>query len=858
MYFSKQKRITSIVICIIVIMALACSVFIGSIGENSTQAAVTNNVDVISTDLLLATRDTSVGGKVFNAAALDELYAKLAGENAVFSDVEDNAREQKSTYTNDSVKSIHSGMDSEDIRVENGNNIVVKIDGKEWIVTALTTTDNSNGAHIVLTLLFNGVTFTSAWGKGNMTTSSTLSSDKYPSNMYSSSYVRASLLNGIGGESGGVKYSADRNSLVPFVDTDLYGVGGYPFNIYLDGDASGNITDFILKPRDVLYQQYENLYDLQYTTNRWFTAQNDASKNAIDSSKWSVAEPIQHKIGYDQGYFDWGYDNLWLPSMSEVGQNGSSNVVESGGVWNLDVSQRAVGSAYWLRSGMFHNLTGAQFISDAGGIGGGDVTTTNSIRPAFNLDLTLAEQSSAYVFDVPADFSVEYSGDPQGVEGQEWYTSSFASIVDVEYYVKDSQSPISKPTVVGDYMAKLTLKGDNVWSDNKTGSERLINFSITQKKIDFPKFIGDSQKPYNGGMSIDGKVEFQVEYRDEYLQYVEITKPSGAQYGDVTFNSNSYKVTAYDVGKYELDVKLKDPVNTKWKTNNNKLEFEVTKAPINLSITDPSQNNALTGAVGDKLTVYIDIDQSTIIHNGNTLDIKITASSQGVPTLPISEVITLDENDRQVPVTIDLSDLMGNKQYTIGVSTESGNYEPKVVSSTTLDVTPAPTRTVLTWNLYSDGLLVRGQYKDADISQSETAVTLPSNLTYNGKRYTFKVSAPTGYRVDSDYGVGGFLVEPSTSGNNNVGINADTYTTKIRLIENASGNKQEYSISWTVVPAKFDLSQVKWQYDGQLPYNKVSGSEAILDPKTLPVGLDPHYSNNTGTTVGTSGTAYVT
>ncbi|MDE7191422.1 MAG: hypothetical protein K2O35_03015, partial [Clostridia bacterium] len=388
--------------------------------------------------------------------------------------------------------------------------------------------------------------------------------------------------------------------------------------------------------------------------------------------------------------------------------------------------------------------------------------------------------------------------------------------------------------------------------------ERLINFSITQKKIDFPTFIGDSEKPYNGGISIDGKVEFQVEYRDEYLQYVEITKPSGAQYNNVTFNGNSYKVTAYDVGKYQLDVKLKDPVNTKWKTSNNKLEFEVTKAPINLNITDPSQNEALAGAVGDKLTVYIDIDQSTIIHRDNTLDIKITASSQGVPTLAISEVITLDENDRQVPVTLDLSDLMGNKQYTIGVSTESGNYEPKVVSSTTLDVTPAPTRTVLTWNLYSDGLLVRGQYKDADISQSETAVTLPSNLTYNGKRYTFKVSVPTGYKVDPDYGVGGFLVVPSTNSNNNVGINADTYTTKIRLIENASGNKQEYSISWTVDPAKFDLSQVKWQYDGQLPYDKVNGSEAILDPKTLPVGLDPHYSNNTGTTVGTSGTAYVT
>ena len=60
-----------------------------------------------------------------------ELYAKLAGENANFGAVADNAREKNNNYANDSVISLHAGMDSGAIRTANGGrNIVVKLDGK--------------------------------------------------------------------------------------------------------------------------------------------------------------------------------------------------------------------------------------------------------------------------------------------------------------------------------------------------------------------------------------------------------------------------------------------------------------------------------------------------------------------------------------------------------------------------------------------------------------------------------------------------------------------------------------------------------------------------------------------------------
>ncbi|MDE5756243.1 MAG: hypothetical protein K2I23_04065, partial [Clostridia bacterium] len=264
------------------------------------------------------------------------------------------------------------------------------------------------------------------------------------------------------------------------------------------------------------------------------------------------------------------------------------------------------------------------------------------------------------------------------------------------------------------------------------------------------------------------------------------------------------------------------------------------------------------------IDVYIDISQSTIIHTGKTMPITVEANAQGLPPVTINQGnIVLDEYSRQIPVKLDFSNLIGDTSYTLSVKTTSGSYLPNLTSRTTLAISPAPLRKVITWNVYNNDLLMRGHFEDADISQSQTNVTLSGHLPYNGKRYSFKVSLPTGYRLDTGYGVNGILVTPSTSDNNNVGINADSYTTSIRLIENSSGYNQEYAIQWTIDPVKFDLGGVKWLYDDgsalQLPYDKVNGSKATLDPKTLPNGLEPIYpTTNEGTTVGTSGTATVT
>ena len=154
----------SILLAALIVMSFALTL-VG--GNEIADSAVISNADTIATDLLMdkTTRGTTVNSTVFNGNALSALYEKLAGTGADFNAVATKARATKSTYSNSSVKSMHSGMDSGEIRTANGgNNIVVKLDGKEWIVTALTTKDTSSTSDVILTLMLKDVAYNSKWG----------------------------------------------------------------------------------------------------------------------------------------------------------------------------------------------------------------------------------------------------------------------------------------------------------------------------------------------------------------------------------------------------------------------------------------------------------------------------------------------------------------------------------------------------------------------------------------------------------------------------------------------------------------------------------------------------------------------
>ena len=77
--------------------------------------------------------------------------------------------------------------------------------------------------------------------------------------------------------------------------------------------------------------------------------------------------------------------------------------------------------------------------------------------------------------------------------------------VDIAYYDEGSSTPRTKPTAVGNYTVKYTLKDGYYWSDNLGGAERIKKFTIKQRRLDFPKFDNGQysiQKQYAGDEDI--------------------------------------------------------------------------------------------------------------------------------------------------------------------------------------------------------------------------------------------------------------------------------------------------------------------------------------------------------------------
>ncbi|MDE6372527.1 MAG: hypothetical protein K2L61_03175, partial [Clostridia bacterium] len=233
------------------------------------------------------------------------------------------------------------------------------------------------------------------------------------------------------------------------------------------------------------------------------------------------------------------------------------------------------------------------------------------------------------------------------------------------------------------------------------------------------------------------------------------------------------------------------------------------------------------------------------------MPIVIKASAAGLNTEEICR-LDLTQSSRREEISLDLKSLVEGVTYTLSVEATGGNYDINFTTATTLSVTEPTARTVLTWYLNADNAPLSGRFKDAEID--ETDVTF-ADISYDGKRYSFTVEIPEGYTLDTDFGVSGYLVTPSSANNNAVGKNADTYETKISLINDTTGAKQEYTITWTISKAKFDLSNVKWKNDGKLQY---AGDTVYAELENVPDGLTAKYTNNDGLAVGNSSTARVT
>ncbi|MDE6276434.1 MAG: hypothetical protein K2M75_07880, partial [Clostridia bacterium] len=973
---SRLVGLTSVILILLVIFSFVLA------GQNSIIASagiVTPTLPTAGTitigELLNTDRAddaTDVGNKsIFNYANLSMLFNKLTGlDDATFDDVvaemdKDKYNDGKfgdktyipntstNDYSNAFVGSIHYGMNAEDIRsATGGSNIEVEFGGYIWEVVTLTTTgqagdsaEDMKAGHVVLTLMLKNPLddYTTKWAAWGVPSSEYHNhSNKYSAASYSPSMIRAILLNGKDADGNEVKYATNATTLISLPDADLdssYGnnkrLPAYKsdavnnLNIFTDKDADKSVTNFLIKPKDVLYQQDENTYDkasINPTIITGFGAMpNDNSKNKLPSAKGmptptnarSVDRWYQQfntdktyvsyeyyeqeksmkgqdiyltsttKLHYEDDeptYFDWGNDYLWLPSYTEVGNDGPAGG-KFIGLWALNNSQRAYGNASssaaqaWLRSAptAVPNAAGVLTTTSAGDHGFILLNTSSqyAIRPALNLDLTAAAESTIEPLVAPKDVTVEYTGseldmDFAKAEGvANWWNKAYKDRVDVDF----SQGQVTlKPKELGTYTAKLSLKDPHDTWGFKPGNAPIdIEFEVVPRNLTFPKWdSGGGSKTFKGSKGESFDLLYNSTYLNklksltgkDYFELVDVTLPDG-----VKKQNNGWKYNAVDAKTYDLTFTIKDTTHYKWAKgapSDGKLRFEVTKKTVSVMITADGTIAELVGREGYTVDAVITIPPNQL-EDGYPAKITIGAQRPNAAPNEVSDEITLTDASDSENITLDLAEVSANNDlYDLYISCSSAEYEFVVTNSPTLKV-EEDKKNVLRWQLFVGGKAQTGYYVDCEIDDATKTVTFDKKpIYYTGKFTEFKASAtPLGYTLNTAGLNGGYEMNTVDSASTNAkkGYNADDYITKVEVFNNEDPSEIiTFYLNWTIAPAMFDLSGIKWVNNGDLPYNEGQAVYATLDTKTLPKGLiveDSDYSNNAGSDVGHSGTASV-
>ncbi|MDE6275378.1 MAG: hypothetical protein K2M75_02440 [Clostridia bacterium] len=544
----------------------------------------------------MARVDSTTGNSVYNATkAGDGTYTLNTNTSAHYDYT--TGKYIAGGYSDAIVGSIHYGLNSEDIRtLTGGKNIEVKFGNQIWYVVALTTTgwtenktthvrtNKVDAGDIVLTLMLkNPIDGLSAkwndWAQTRSGSQHIAHNEKYSSSFYSSSYIRSLLLNGKDNNGNEVKYSINATTLQSLTSGQIPDYVG-TWDIFTDKDAKKSITQFLVQPKDVLYMQDENLYDVLKINgaSNLNATQNEASLNRIGSSidtsipdnkgKWynqyeSQYHPHyqQEKIGGvvtlpdgtnlsytgdDPTYFTWGNDYLWLPSQAEYGEHG---VMAGGqiinGLWALNDTQRrydtssGIADNAWLRSGHSDNTEFCLTMTSDGGRERFAATTEYAVRPALNLNLTSAAKSTAQKLQVPEDVEVEYTGQEISLDvafdmgKADWWndeakgvpadgsTPAVAARVSAEYWNASGSNKLSSaPVEPGKYLVKLTLNDVNdTWPGNIDTDGK--NKGEVQIEFDIvPRKLQFPKWGDAGGKKSfngDSGVSFELDYNDYYV-----------------------------------------------------------------------------------------------------------------------------------------------------------------------------------------------------------------------------------------------------------------------------------------------------------------------------------------------------
>ncbi|MDE5756314.1 MAG: hypothetical protein K2I23_04420 [Clostridia bacterium] len=571
--FRQRVKYLFALSCIMLLLcALVCVAPLSFDGNNIAQSAVitSSDADTISTDILLSDYKTRVDGKVFNGDVLEQIYQKVAGKTSI-SDVKTVAGD--TTLNNGSATAptkMQSGLTQKQIRdnYNNGKNIIVKIDGREWIVTSLT---SDSGGDAVLTL----------WAKEGVESCRWFENFNFEGRLYGSSYTRARLLNGTAYDGSKIKYmsASSVTDLVEYtrdpIDANAapYQLSSFTLPTTVNGGkvdrSNGSITDFLVQPKDIAYQSYQRASQSLAQSGDgwiWYNCLNESYKT--DVTGFYTDASVGHYQNYAQ-YGDWKNDYIWLPSLTELGSCDYVGATGSGkafpGLWDTDNATRGSSNYYWIRTANYQYDTTNVYYNHPNGmftwsqINGYEYLL---LRPAMHLNLSKADAASVKELD-PKDFSVDYDTVKKDVTSANWYNDKYKEFVTFSYFDKSGTTSVT-PIDADEYTVKMNIKSqyqDSVkWKDGTTGTKNIkmtinpIKISCTFKPNDDPPTataVGLLASQQNLADTL-----LKIKYRIDDDTGLEVEKPT--QVGDYVMFVAVDKTVSKN---YVLDKPYEEPIN---------------------------------------------------------------------------------------------------------------------------------------------------------------------------------------------------------------------------------------------------------------------------------------------------------
>ncbi len=760
----------------------------------------------------------------FNKTVFNDLTNKLFGS--------DNPIDYIKTIKDTQTDSYVIPASTINTKVSSSSGLVVKLDGKDWMVASLTLDSSEN---VVATLYL-------ANDLGSSEYYAVSAEGTKGNNAYSSSTVRNHLLT---------------NST---------------WALFNQKGENGFASKYLVQPKYIKYQQNQTWVGRGSTFN--YTLPNEALLEQttgwhtnLVSNYYKPTDTFTDPNGKTVKYDAWGEDYIWLPSITETG---TSDQAPTNCIWKLSSAQRAHTSSYsWLRSGNYNYCGSACMMSSAGACNRDHVTGLNGVRPAIHLNLSAAEASLQNTgIDNPQDISSTYNGNAQTVK-----SVVDAKPTDVAWYDKDiyehtpeqyvTFTPEKELKNVGEYWVKAEItqawidavnaevdaesskwgwtaaqittakanrspkfKGASVTEEGhvESDTERWFKFTINPAELNIPT-VAEASKPYTGS-----DIEFAISGYDSAKMTA--VPPEGYTL------SNDGKISFKNANTYAINISIKDN-NYCWKgtvSNPDRsaktLNITVTQKGIIINFT--SSSNKFTMAVGDNVT-FTAVPSAADVAAGDTVVPTITYY-KGSDTANVTSATGAELNASGLSTgTYTLGAKLENKD-----GTANSNYKITTVTPQTVTVgSKNITIENVTWQYVQDG-------EPTEISGNSVT------LTYNGKEFRFTVKETT-----EELRAKGVKIDSYT---NNVQTNATNgaITVKVKLVpydesfefSDPTKTEVEFSLTVTINKIELKLSDFKWSAEPTNELEYTGNTQTVTIVSGLPSFLQVVYHGNSGLSVG--------